>query len=998
MIRIYPSRLPGEPLETHRIGGPVQLDRWLSDIVGQEVSARDTQPVTIEVNGREVDDFAVLIQPDDDVRIYPIPYATGAAIAAWAALAIAAVALVYALTLDTDTGTGGRATGDQMDLNPAKANGVKLHQPVREILGQARVYPDYAVQPVSRFVDKRSMQTNIFLSVGSGRHSILPSSIKIGDTPLAAFGTDADYTLYEPGANVSGDARTECWYSCGEVGGTDAGTAGLDTASTAPGGTGIIASALVLAGNSLALAGDEAAIPDVWDVGTLVFLETPNTYTVSKVGGYNRIAGPLDELAPFVGQRVTLGTDIDDIALVVASYSPYAAPVEGVGGSPTAVIASAAPTTYSFAAAPAVWSITYQGNTRAISLAADYGNMSSVVAEITAQLSGMGLVAQDSSGRLRIVEPSSPYQGGVLSQAGAPVELFGSGPTYTVGTASSGGTPEQLAFVTLRYDSGAAFVGLPIGQQRLSLGYQGNQYSITAIDGLTLTLQRLTDTGAVDTAWPGFAGRTLTDFSLTSDETGEFNWLGPFNACPEGETVRVIEYDIYFPRGLGKYSKKGRLNQITRVVALQWRDTAGGDWNEVRASNREATADAMGFTYRITLPYAMRPQVRLRRTKAPGDSQTLDTIYWYGLRARLSARPAAYSGVTTMALTVRTGDRLGAQSDRKINLVATRLYDEGATRSITGAVLCVLDSLGISRSAVDVEQLQALESAYWTPRGEKFDYAVTEQSAMRDVLQMIFAAGMGHLVLSRGLISATREGVQPPKGMVTPHEMTAPLAVGFAVPSPDDFDGVDVEYTDATSWATETVQCRLPGSQGAKVEKHTVEGVTDRTRAWRIGMRRLRKHTGQRLSFDCSTEMDALCYEYLDHVVLADDIPGTTQSALIVDAEWLDNQVLLTLTEALDWSVSNPRCLIRRHDGTVTTLATPARIDGYTLAVPESLIDFDLITDLSIEPARLLFASSAQVGYPALISSIDPGADGGCSITAVQYSDDFYADDNKAPT
>ncbi len=37
-----------------------------------------------------------------------------------------------------------------LDLNPAKANRAKLGDPIREVFGR-RIYPDYVVQPVTRF-------------------------------------------------------------------------------------------------------------------------------------------------------------------------------------------------------------------------------------------------------------------------------------------------------------------------------------------------------------------------------------------------------------------------------------------------------------------------------------------------------------------------------------------------------------------------------------------------------------------------------------------------------------------------------------------------------------------------------------------------------------------------------------------------------------------------------------------------------------------------------
>lgn len=998
MIRIYPSRLPGEPLETHQ-HGTTTLGGWLSaNVTGYEADIE--QPISIDVGGVSVhphDWYGYEIDADSDVRVYPVPFAAGTFLA-WAAIVIAGVALVYALTLDTG-GDSQQQQGDKIDTNTAKGNVVKLHEPVPEILGQRQVYPNYVGQPVTRFVSKRIMQTKMALSVGVGRYQIPASSLKIGDTPFSAFGSDISHAIYEPGASVAADDRFDNWYVVGEVGGTDAGTAGLDTNSTAPGGTAVMADALAIAGASVSLIGDSPQWPEAWAAGTIVFIKAPDTYSVEEIGGYDRISGKLEGLAPFAGMKITLGTGTDELDLVVASYSPEVPPIAGIGGSPSSVLASASPTAYDFTETPAVWQLGFQGETRTLSLTTDYLNMSGVVAEITSQLSGTGLVAQDYSGRLRIVEQSSPYRGGAISQSSAPVELFGIGPVYSVGTASAGGSPGQAAFITLEYDNGAPFAGLPDGPNRISLGYRGNQFRITNIDGLTATVERLTDAGMTDTGWPGFVQSTLLDYGLTSDDMGALNWLGPFHACPESELTDRVEYDVYLPQGLAYYNDKGRIRQLTRNVVVEWRDSSvGGAWTAIHHAYSDATPDAIGFTHSVSLPYAMRPQVRMRRVEVQsGNNGARNTIYWYSLRSRLSARPDAYEGVTTMGVTVRTGDRLGAQSDRKVNLVANRLYDDGAPRSVSAAALTVVDGLGIPRAAVDVEQLQMLESSFWTPRGETFDYSFGKQSTVRDVLRMIFGAGMSHLTLSAGLISAIREGVQPPKGMLTPGEMTEELEVGFKMPTADDFSGVDVEYLSAATWAIETVECRLPGVDAVKVETYKLDGVTDRDRAWRIGMRRLRKHQAQRLTFQCSTEMDAWVYEYLDHVVLADDIPGTTQSASIVDIRWAGGEAILNVDEPLDWAVAAPRVMIRRHDGSATGLVEPRQIGEYTLAVPASLIDFDIVTDLSIEPARLLFGDSTRVGYPALIEEISPSGDGAHTLTAVEYSDDYYADDNNVP-
>mgnify|MGYP001573921227 FL=1 len=224
-----------------------------------------------------------------------------------------------------------------------------------------------------------------------------------------------------------------------------------------------------------------------------------------------------------------------------------------------------------------------------------FRSMSGLISSITSQLSGIGLVAQDSSGRIRLVEPLSPYKGGAISQTSAPVSIFGSGPTYTVGTASTGGSPEQPASITLKFDDGSPFSGLPAGQQRLAVGYSGFRYQISAVSGLTASVLRITDTGVVDSSWAGFTARTLLDFSMTGSG-GSGNWIGSFMGCPEYELATDAEYDVFFSQGLCYYSKKGNIKTLSKSVQVRWRDAAvGGAWTNIthtyteigRASCRE---------------------------------------------------------------------------------------------------------------------------------------------------------------------------------------------------------------------------------------------------------------------------------------------------------------------------------------------------------------------------------------------------------------------------
>ncbi|EDN2206373.1 kinase, partial [Salmonella enterica] len=203
-IRIYPSRLAGEPLETHEHGA-VTIHQWMMRNV-DNYRADMKHPVCIEVDGENIPpaawfDFA--IRPDSDARIYPIPYGLGAATIAWIAVGISVAAAAYSLFMMSNMDKGGysSASGNALDLNPAKANTARLGDSIREVFGRYRIYPDYVVQPVTRFDkdDPTRMTVEMFLCLGAGRFSFAEGDIRIGATPVASLGKGFRYTVYRPG-------------------------------------------------------------------------------------------------------------------------------------------------------------------------------------------------------------------------------------------------------------------------------------------------------------------------------------------------------------------------------------------------------------------------------------------------------------------------------------------------------------------------------------------------------------------------------------------------------------------------------------------------------------------------------------------------------------------------------------------------------------------------------------------------------------------------------
>lgn len=895
-IKIYPSRLPGEPLETHRHGA-VTIHQWLKrNIENYRVDMK--QPIAIEVDGVNIPaaawfDFA--IKPESDVRIYPIPY--GAVALAWVAVAIAAASVAYTLFFAPgigDTGGYSSGTGNQLDVNPAKANQAKLGDPIRELFGRRRIYPDYVVQPVTRFNpdDPTVMTVQMFVCLGVGKFSFGEGDMRVGSTPVSSLEEGFSYNTHLPGADVSGDARSENWFNSTEVGGTSSG-AGLDMAQTAPDTEDVVAESLTVSGPTITFNGlstdDEDTttndLPNSWTTGAIVELIVPDSYVVTNDGAYSRITSDvLSEIAPYVGMPVTLWYNSVDYQLFIASYIPHSAPV---------------------------------------------------------------------------------------------------------------GEDVVTASITLAYEgaAGTAFTGIPEGYIRLSVSHAGSEYKILEIDASSVTLQRVIS-GVIDPSWPGFSPRTVLDFEATGLSEND-SWMGPFLACPENETVDMFEVNFFFPNGICGYNKKGKKQNREVKWEIQYRTYgSGAGWTSKTGSYNLQNINGLGFTERVTLSSHGLVEIRCRRTNEQGQDNSRDNMYWQSLRGRLLSRPTSYPDVTTMGVTVETGGKLAAQSDRRVNIVATRIYDSGHERTISAALFHVGNSLGMN---MDSDAINELQDTYWTPNNEFFDFETNDSISALEMLQTITNAGKSYFLLSDGLASVAREGVKPWTGIISPQETTEPLQTAFVAPSADDYDGVDVTYINGSTWAEETVQCRTSDNPTpVKIEDYTLDGVLDRDHAYQIGMRRLMKYVQQRLTHTTTTEMDALCYNVGDRIVFTDDIPGSkTISTLVEGMSTSAGVTTFTVSEPLNWSFPNPRALIRYQDGSASKLLTVTRVGDYELSVPEQ-VEFAgiIMNDAAIEPPRLIFCDSSLVGYSGIVSEIEPQSDGTYQITAKEYKDSFYQYDN----
>lgn len=1034
MINVYPSKLPGEPLERYRLSSPMSLLAWLKQQVKGFDFALAQRNLSIYVNDQPLAATAwdCLINPQDEVAIYPEPKGDPAITAAVIKVAIAvavqvAVSIIFAAKLPKTSKTA--AAGQELYEASATGNKIRYGEPIPEIAGTQERFPDYLKPPRRYFASEREQWLDSVLCIGKGEFEIQAGNLWIGNTPIVSMGDSVSYQIYPPGADLSEDPRAQWWQPSDEVGATAGATAGLPLQRTSLVQTQPDAQSYIFSGFELSIPEGAGAYPDGWAAGMIVRIETQRAFTVLE-GDTDRdmIQGPAEafsELAPVVGMQIEIaGANAGQYQ--IHSYTPYAAAIPGAAGSPSLLTAAAAPSRYDYNLTPATLSINWGGSITNINLTTDLVNLSGLLAALNAGLPS-GLIATDYGGRVRIVEPISPYTGQSLSAGGAVSDVLGGASTGTTGTATTAGTPEQPAQITLNYTDGSPVLNLNTGEQAMSLGYLGLRYRITSADSNTLNLERLTDTGGTDSAWSGFSSRTDTSAVLILDPgSSEADWVGPLAGCPKGEKTTRLEFDIFFPGGLAWLRTSGSLTGHSIEIEWQWRDyDTAGAWTSVIEKFTAATRDAIGYTRTIELPYPMRPEMRMRHlSKWYNHTQAIEAVQWYGLRCLLSGK-TSYPGATVLAISVRGGERLSAQTENQIRLKVTRklprriagawsnvpslsldfanqlyevnLSDNETTRSIIDWYAYVAKSIGYSDADLDWERLDAYAELF-AARGDCFDYSYTSTSTVRDVLTDCLRVGFADLTVRHGLLSMARDeprtlfeqGYSPQN-----NSMDTALVRSCSMPKPTDFDGVDLEYLDADTWTTETIECRLPGDEGKRVEKITAEGITSRLHAYRFGMRRRCELRYRTKSYTWRTELDAFNSEYLSYCPVSDDVPGYGQSAILEACSNTSEGVLLRSSEAFDWSAEGEYVVgIRKPDGVLDGPYPVQRLDDYHLLIPDIELDWTPDFSLAHEPPHLMFGLIQTWSYPVLITEINPDGFSAVDCTAVGYDARVYQYDD----
>lgn len=480
-------------------------------------------------------------------------------------------------------------------------------------------------------------------------------------------------------------------------------------------------------------------------------------------------------------------------------------------------------------------------------------------------------------------------------------------------------------------------------------------------------------------------------------------WTSEFMCSPTNTSS--IQFDVFFPEGLGYVENNGNISPLGVGIEFQYKNTSTGIVTTYSRYYENNTLDQIGFTEQIGVAPG-RYLCRMRRVGAEAsNTQSKNKAQWYGLKSLISEKQT-YPDWTTMMVRLRSGGRIAAQSENKINVVATRMLPEliysggwtgnQPTRAMAAYLRYIALSIGYTEADLDFIALRDLNDLWWS-RGETFDFVFSETTA-KDAFDKVLAAGMAELTMTNGLLRPVREGVRTVfEQSYSAANMQGNLKSTFRQRTPDDNDGVEVEYTDGQTWTARTVRCLLPGDQGLKIRKVKLEGVVNRTQAWRIGMRLRREQRYINWGYDFTTSLSGLNSEYKSYVPLFDDMTGFGNSARIIDIRADPGGALITMDAEFTFEPGvNYSMGFRRKTG-VFAGPFPAYPGPSSDQIIAPITGTWPEVTLKAELPHVYIGKTDLFCFPALITSIQPRDERTVSLSAVNYDSRKYADDNNFP-
>lgn len=485
----------------------------------------------------------------------------------------------------------------------------------------------------------------------------------------------------------------------------------------------------------------------------------------------------------------------------------------------------------------------------------------------------------------------------------------------------------------------------------------------------------------------------------------ETNWTTAFNANASGTLATQLEVDLIHTTGIYYQDSKGGTWSLTASALFQYQEiddtgTPIGAWTTLKNYNEAAySLSPLRKTFTATVA-AGRYRVRARRTNADSTStRDQDTIAWGALRAVLEDT-TDYGNVTLIAIKAKASNNLNSNSSNKVACIATRklpIYSGGVWSALTATrnpVWAFCDAVRANYGAkladtyLDLTSLLSIATALDT-EAIRFDWVFDQKSTLWEVLTVIAKVAYGSPTIQGSVFSIVRDVARTlPSGVFNQENiLKGSLQWNVRLFEQGEYDSVEIEYIDDTTWKAETVVCSVESSPEDYPEKIKLIGCMNRDKAYQYGLYLAAAKRYRRETINFSTGKEGLIPTFGDLISISHDVPRWGSGGYVVDIDVTG--LIIETSEPVSFGSGNHYIILRKKDGTATEpLLVTSGTDSNHVVLDAPLVDSYYFDDVN-EPPFYHFGKADLWAKLAIVTSTKPNGKQ-VDIQAIPYDTRLY--------
>ncbi|MGF6347901.1 host specificity factor TipJ family phage tail protein [Variovorax sp. W2I14] len=440
-----------------------------------------------------------------------------------------------------------------------------------------------------------------------------------------------------------------------------------------------------------------------------------------------------------------------------------------------------------------------------------------------------------------------------------------------------------------------------------------------------------------------------------------------------------------------------------------------------------AITDEIGETLERVTSWVGPARVRVRRFTPYNwlfQGTVIDEIKWADLYSVSPVTKTHFGNKTTIHSVTMATPRATAVRNRQLNCIASRLLPrwndvtgfsgafDAEGRHVSGTLQptpFIHDIIGAvsldpeignrSLAELDMVQMSAqVDLVYGMhPEAPTFNYTFDSDNISHEETVLTIAnAGFCTAYRQNNKVRLSFDRAQASNAAIYTHRNKAPNAetITRSFANDADYDGVELVYQDPDTQQPETIRLPLDGSY-SKLKKLEIPGIRSFAQAWLRANREYRKLLGQRIVIETDTTTDARALLPNLRIGIVDNTRMKSFDGEVIAQSGLE----LTLSCDVEFTpAANHSIVLMRRDGSVQTINVTQVVGSPNKVLLQSVPGEAIVTDISADGIRTIFSfadDDTRAAQSYLVQTLVPSGDY-IRLSAVNYSDDFYAMDFEA--